>query len=81
MEAQDQREPDQMAFGEALAELETIVAALEGGELDLEDSLIRYERGVKLMGALQSKLSDAQQKITMLVGELEADGDTEDNGA
>ncbi|MDZ4178586.1 MAG: exodeoxyribonuclease VII small subunit [Coriobacteriia bacterium] len=80
MEAQDQREPNQMAFGEALAELEAIVAALEGGELELEDSLTRYERGVGLMSALQAKLSDAQQKITMLVGELEADDGMEKDG-
>lgn len=65
--------PEQMAFGEALAELEGIVAALEGGQLELEVSLERYERGVTLLRALQSKLSDAQQKVTTLIGELEVD--------
>ena len=65
--------PEDLAFGDALGELEGIVSALEGGQLDLEDSLSRYERGVALLRALQAKLSDAQQKVTMLIGELEAD--------
>ena len=64
---------EEMAFGEALAELEAIVSALEGGQLELEDSLERYERGVALLRSLQIKLADAQQKVTMLIGELETD--------
>ena len=64
---------DEMPFGEAMAELEQVVAALESGELDLEESLTRYERGVALLRALQSKLGDAQQRVTMLLGELESE--------
>ncbi len=65
--------PEEMAFGEALGELEAIVAALEGGQLELEESLARYERGVALLRALQAKLADAQQKVTALIGELETE--------
>jgi exodeoxyribonuclease VII small subunit len=61
----------QLRFSEALAELETIVAALEGGQLDLEDSLARYERGVALLRACQAKLGEAEQKVTMLMGEIQ----------
>lgn len=67
------RAPEEMAFGEALKELESIVAALESGQLELEDSLSRYERGVALLRALQSRLAEAQQRVTVLVGELEAE--------
>lgn len=63
--------PEEMAFGEALAELESIVRALEGGQLDLEESMTRYERGVALLKTLQGKLAEAQQKITTLLGEIE----------
>ena len=69
--------PDDFSFGEALAELDGIVSALEGGQLELEESLIRYERGVALLRALQGKLSDAQQKVTMLIGELESEAGPE----
>jgi exodeoxyribonuclease VII small subunit len=64
---------DELSFGEALSELDRIVAALEGGQLELEESLTRYERGVSLLRSLQGKLADAQQKVTMLVGELESE--------
>jgi exodeoxyribonuclease VII small subunit len=65
--------PDEMNFGDALAELESIVAALESGQLELEESLTRYQRGVALLQALQGKLADAQQKVTALIGELEGE--------
>ncbi|MBI5230636.1 MAG: exodeoxyribonuclease VII small subunit [Coriobacteriales bacterium] len=62
-----------LPFDKALSELETIVSALEGGQLELEESMAKYERGVALLGALQSRLSEAQQKVTMLIGELEVE--------
>lgn len=65
--------PADMTFGAALAELEQIVRALETGQLELEDSLERYERGVVLLTACQKKLSEARQKVTALIGELEND--------
>lgn len=73
MEENELRTPEEMAFGDALKELEQIVAALESGQLELEDSLDRYERGVALLRALQTKLADAQQKVTMLLGQIETE--------
>jgi exodeoxyribonuclease VII small subunit len=70
------RSVEELRFSEALTELEGIVAALEGGQLDLEDSLARYERGVALLRACQAKLGEAEQRVTMLMGELEV-GDAE----
>lgn len=61
---------DDMTFGAALAELEGTVRQLEGGQLELEDSLALYERGVALIAALQSKLSDAELKVNELVGKI-----------
>ena len=61
---------DDMTFGAALAELEATVRQLEGGQLELEDSLALYERGVALIAALQSKLSDAELKVNELVGKI-----------
>lgn len=71
--AEDAHALEQLRFSEALGELEAIVAALESGELDLEDGLARYERGVALLRACQAKLAAAEQRVTMLMGELEAD--------
>lgn len=65
--------PEEMRFSDALTELEAIVCALEGGQLDLEDSLARYERGVALLRACQSRLNEAEQRVTMLMGELDSE--------
>ncbi len=63
--------PEDMRFSDALEELEGIVAALEGGQLDLEESLERYERGVALLRACRARLAEAEQRVTVLMGELE----------
>ena len=62
---------EELSFREAMAELDGIVAALESNELELEDSLKRYERGVALLGSLQKRLAEAQQKVDVLMGQLE----------
>ena len=65
----------EIRFSDALAELESIVRDLEDGRLDLEDSIARYERGVTLLETCRRKLEDAQQRVTVLMGELEEDAD------
>lgn len=72
---------ESLAFGEALTELEAIVSQLESGQLELENSLAAYERGVALLRVLQSRLQSAQQKVTMLMGELEAELGTAESGS
>lgn len=73
MAEESAKAPDDLRFSEALAELEGIVSALESGQLDLEESLARYERGVALLRACQARLAEAEQKVTMLMGELDTD--------
>ncbi len=70
--------PEEMRFSDALAELETIVSELESGQLELEDSIARYERGVALLRACQAQLAEAEQRVTMLMGELESDDTSDD---
>lgn len=66
-----------LTFGEAIGEIESIVTALESGQLELEESLARYERGVALVRFVQSRLSEAQQRVTMLIGELESEAQSD----
>ncbi len=54
-------------FEDALKKLENIVAELESGDLTLDDSLAKYESGVKLIRLCQKKLSEAKKKIEILV--------------
>ena len=64
---------EELTFREAMAELDAIVTSLEGNTLELEESLVRYERGVALIASLQKRLAEAQQKVDVLMGELEQD--------
>jgi exodeoxyribonuclease VII small subunit len=73
--AQTPLDPATLSFRQASEELETIVRALESNQLELEDSLERYERGVVLLRTLQDRLGEAQQKITVLLGEIEPESD------
>lgn len=58
-------------FEASLNELEKLVDALENGELSLEQSLENFERGINLTRACQTALTDAQQKVQIL---LDKDG-------
>ena len=55
-----------LAFEPALAELESIVARMESGELSLEQSLTAYKRGAQLLHYCQAALKDAQQQVKIL---------------
>lgn len=50
----------------ALAELETIVATMEAGQLPLADSLAAFKRGAELLQYCQGALKDAQQQVQVL---------------
>lgn len=64
---QDMRKVDEMTFKEASIELEQIVRALEQGDLELEDALGRYARGVELLRSLRERLTTAEQKVQVLL--------------
>lgn len=66
---------EEMTFREMMDELNGIVELLEGNTLELEDRLTNYERGIELMRSLKERLAEAQQKVTVLMGELSGEED------
>lgn len=58
---------DSLDFESALKELEGIVARLEQGEVDLEDSIALYERGQALKGHCEKKLKAAEGRLEKIV--------------
>lgn len=54
-------------FEDAMKRLEIIVEELEGGQLSLEDSIARYEEGVRLSRRLTQTLDEAEKRIERLV--------------
>jgi exodeoxyribonuclease VII small subunit len=55
--------PVPASFEAALAELETIVATMEGGQLPLAESLAAYKRGAELLQYCQAALKDAELQV------------------
>ncbi len=53
-------------FEEGMRELEEILSDIERGEMGVEDSLIRYERGAFLIQHCRGVLNKAQAQIEML---------------
>ena len=53
-------------FETALAELEALVATMEGGSLPLEQSMAAYRRGVELTRVCQERLAQAEQQVKVL---------------
>lgn len=68
-----EEEPSQLTFEQALAGIESIVRELEEGRLGLDDSLARYERGVRLLHRCHEQLQQAERRIELLSG-LDAEG-------
>jgi exodeoxyribonuclease VII small subunit len=58
--------PTPKTFESALAELESLVATMEGGQLPLDQSLAAYKRGAELLQFCQKTLADAQQQVKVL---------------
>ena len=53
-------------FEEAIARLEEIVEAMESDKMPLEELIVRYEEGVKLVKICQEKLEAAERRIEII---------------
>ena len=53
-------------FEHSLDELEQLVEKMEQGEMNLEDSLAAYERGVGLYRRCQAALEQAELRVRLL---------------
>ncbi len=64
MSAQPEKDPqDALSFASKLSKLEEIVKQLESGELSLEESLLKFEEGIRLARSLETILARAESKV------------------
>ena len=61
-----------MNFEESMKKLETIVTELENGSLNLDESVKKFEEGMKMAKQCNNILEETEKKITIL---LENDGE------
>lgn len=57
----------EMTFEQAMQRLEEIVVLLENGKAGLDESLAIFEEGVALVALCNEKLTDAEQRVRILV--------------
>ena len=73
---------EKMTFEQALGKLEKIVEQIESGKIGLEESIARYEEGIKLIKQCRAILDAAEKKIQLLAkaegGQLAPAGELED---
>jgi len=53
-------------FEQAMKRLEEIVEQMETGDLPLEELIVRYEEGMKLVKVCQERLASAEQRIEII---------------
>lgn len=82
----DQKTLEELSFEQALDQLEKTVQVLEQNDVDLDQALDQYQRGVALAKICQEKLEKAEKSLTKIVNDqgeevpfdravdLEADG-------
>lgn len=67
----DYKQVSELSYKEVSTELERIIRSLESGEMELEESLASYTRGVELLRSLRERLADAEQKVSVLLSDVD----------
>ncbi len=60
---------EEKGFEESIVELEQIVESLEKDDLNLDDSIAKFEQGMKIAKDCNKKLEEAEKKITILLND------------
>ncbi len=64
-------------FAEAFAELETITEWFETGDIDLDEGLKKFERGLELAQLCKAKLAEVEVKVVELKKKFGDDNQSE----
>jgi exodeoxyribonuclease VII small subunit len=72
--------PD-LGYGEAMAELEAILAELEGDDLDVDILAVRVQRASELLKVCRARIMRAQQDVDRIVADLDEFDGSDDEDA
>lgn len=59
----------EIKFEDKIKELENIINELESGEIDLNSSIEKYTRAMKLVGECDEKLKSIEEQVNKIVNE------------
>jgi exodeoxyribonuclease VII small subunit len=66
MSNQAKKTGQELNFESAMDRLEAIVEQMESGKMLLEELIVRYEEGMKLVKICQQRLASAEQRIEII---------------
>ncbi len=69
--SQEAKAQEERSFEDCLEALEKVVERIEGGELNLEESLAAFEEGVRLVQSCDRKLGDVERRVEVLTKDAE----------
>lgn len=64
-------ELDEMKFGDAIEELESIVASIESDEVDLDDLADQVDRAAALVQLCRERISGTEMRVKKIIDGLE----------
>ena len=67
----EKKNVEELTYKQASQELELILRSLASGDMELEDSLDSYTRGVELLKSLRARLAAAEQKVSVLMKDID----------
>ncbi|WKZ29540.1 MAG: exodeoxyribonuclease VII small subunit [Patescibacteria group bacterium] len=73
------KEAKKANFAEAFKELEEIVRWFESSEVDLEEGLKKFERGLELAKKCRGRLAEVENKVTQIKEKFSGFADEESN--
>ena len=62
----DSKESKELSFEEKLQIVQELTDKIESGALPLEDAVSEYERGMRILGELDSELGDMNRRLSVL---------------
>jgi exodeoxyribonuclease VII small subunit len=76
--AADEPTTDDIAYGKAMAELESLLDEIDGDDVDLDELAVKVERASKLITVCRDKIENTEMQVKTIIDGLErSQGDSE----
>jgi exodeoxyribonuclease VII small subunit len=64
--------PDEIRYGDAMTELESLLEEIDGDDVDLDELAIKVERASKLITVCRDKIENTEMQVKAIIDGLES---------
>lgn len=68
---------EDVAYSDAIEQLETILDEIEDDEVDLDDLAVKVERASELVSLCRDKIDDTEMQVKTIIDDLQTDDEEE----